>query len=194
AGPAPLHAFDRPAHDRLEAVDRGGDVELLGRGIAWLVGGLVMGAHPDPIVRLALEIESLERVVDEGQVTQPRAANAQLRDRATVRLDPDWRNAATTSDIVGPRAGGIDDDACRQLLRVRLDRPSIARPPRGGELGRAPDRSADATEMREAGVVKTRDIDICAARIPDSVIPTRPQPGDSFLQPFPLKLGERRVA
>ena len=79
-----------------------------------------------------------------------------------------------------------------QAAEVELERKRAENEREASEL--LTSAKADATEMREAGVVKTRDIDICAARIPDSVIPTRPQPRDSFLQPFPLKLEERRFA
>src|SRR5207237_7481307 len=100
--PTALDGLDRPIDDALKPVDRNRDVEFIGRRVARIRGSLVVRADPDPVVTLALEIESLERIIDERQVAHPGPADSQLGDGPPIRANPKRRSPATGRDVVGP--------------------------------------------------------------------------------------------
>ena len=178
ARPAAFDRLDRPVDDRLEAVDGGRNVELLGRCVAGVAGGLVVRADPDAIVRFALEVESLERVVDQRQVAQARPADSQLRDRPPVRADTErpTPQRRATSSAQAPAA--LTMTCGGQMLRTRFHDPSFARAARRVERRRAQDLSAAAPEMSEASLVQSGDVDVGAARVVELRNPSlRAEPG-----------------
>src|SRR5206468_9239154 len=80
--PFALDRFDGPVDHRLKVIDCAGNVDFLGRGVARLARGLVMRAHPNAIVALALEIESAQSIDHERQVLEPLPSDAELDDRS----------------------------------------------------------------------------------------------------------------
>ena len=87
AGPAALDRLDRPVDHLLEPVDRGGDVDFFGRGVARVAVDLVVRAEPDAAVAFALEIESAGRSRRSAAGPQAPSADSQLDHRPPLRRD-----------------------------------------------------------------------------------------------------------
>ena len=103
-------------------------------------------------------------------------------------------DSAAAGDVVGPGAGGIDQDG-------RANRPGggVDVPPVAGSLGRTqpgvgPDRAASPANRRQAGGMEGGDLDVGAARLEPGAGPLLAKPGDHPVELGAVEMDERMLA
>src|SRR4051812_28042880 len=112
AGPAALNMLDRPVDDTFETIDRGRNIDLFRRRVAWVRFDLVMRAEPDRTIALALEVETALRIVDQRQVSKTGPSHSQLNHGAALGLDAQGLNTGRFGDPVRPGARRIHENRC----------------------------------------------------------------------------------
>ena len=184
----------RPAHLRstastgqsttlFESVDRGGDVDFLGRGIARVDRDLVERADPDAVVALALEIEAFVRVGDERQVLEAASPDAQLDHGSPLRGEAQAAQRRTLAATWSPQAPAALTrigplESSRRPARSR--QPSAVPLARGHQArARSRRRRPPARIARKTGGVEGGDLDVGAARLDQAPVHCSRRPGIS---------------
>ena len=108
------HTSDRPLRETLVTVDRERDVELFGLDVAGHDRRLI-GRRDQQLPALRLEIELLVDVDDHGPGPCIEAVRRIDQNRgAPFGNQTDRRDAGQARDLVGPGAGGIDQEVAAE--------------------------------------------------------------------------------
>ena len=186
--PASLDPLDRPVDDAFEAVDRGRDVDLVGRRVAWLGRDFVMRAEPDRPVALAFEIESPGR--NRRSVANPSAPSgrrgagpwfgAWARSRAVERPHASATRsaqapAASTRIAQAERPPSASCTDQRLPLKRRVDQCRIAADLASGALEHAQISGVQARQRRcRRSPARTR-LCVQRSRIPGTIRSSSPR-------------------